>query len=136
MLRSIPFKDFVFLSIAVITGFWCLTSRVLIYYLFPVIPLFAAWLALEGNRSRLVKLVPWGVGLSCVVLVGGLVGGMFFSDKMEGAKTRFHPGANHYAYEFYHGRKSDEELAKWRKARDEWLLQMKARKAAEREAAK
>ena len=113
----------------------------LIYYLFPVIPLFAAWLALEGDRSRLTKLVPWGVCLSCVVLVGALVGGMFFSDKMQGAKTKFHPLANHYAYEFYHGRKSDEELAKYIKARDEYLrrrAERKARSAAERakEAAK
>ena len=118
--NNFPWRSFAFLSLAAIVGFWCLTSRVLIYYLFPVIPLFAAWLALEGDRFRLAKLVPWCVGISCVVLVGALVGGMFFSDKMEGAKTKFHPVANHYAYEFYHGRKSDEELAKWRKVIQDW----------------
>ena len=119
-----------------IVGFWSLTSRVLIYYLFPVIPLFATWLALEGNRFRLAKLVPWGVGLSCVVLVGVLVGGMFFSDKMEGAKTKFHPAVNHYAYEFYHGRKPEEELQRWRKVRDAWLKQFETQKTEEKEAAK
>ena len=132
--NSSLWSSFGFLSLVVITGFWCLTSRVLIYYLFPVIPLFAAWLALEGDRSRLAKLVLWGVGLSCVVLVGALVGGMFFSDKMQGAKTEMHPLENHYAYEFYHGRKSDEELAKYIKVRDEYLRRRAERKA--REAAK
>ena len=129
-------RSFWVLSFLSIVGFWCLTSRVLIYYLFPVIPLFSAGIALEGDRSVLRKMMPWCVGLSCVVLIGALVGGMFFSDKMEGARTKFHPFENHYAYEFYHGRKSDEELAKCRKFRDEWLRQRAARKAAEKEAAK
>ena len=129
-------RSFWVLSFLSIVGFWCLTSRVLIYYLFPVIPLFSAGIALEGDRSMLRKMVPWCVGASCAVLVGALVGGMFLSDKMEGARTKFHPVANHYAYEFYHGRKSDEELAKWRKARDAWLKQLETQKAAEKEAAK
>ena len=124
-------KSFFFLSLVSIIGFWCLTSRVLIYYLFPVIPLFAAGLVLEGDRSRLAKIVPWGAGLSCVVLIGALVGGMFFSDKMQGAKTEFHPLANHYACEFYHGRKSDEELAKYRKVRDEYLKRWAEHRAKE-----
>ena len=130
-LKRIEWRRFDLLALLTITGFWCLTSRVLIYYLFPVIPLFAAWLALEGDRSRIAKLIPWGVGLSCVVLIGALVGGMFFSDKMEGAKTKFHPAANHYAYEFYHGRKSDEELAKYIKVRDAYLKRRAERKAKE-----
>ena len=130
-LKRIGWKRFDLLAVLTITGFWCLTSRVLIYYLFPVIPLFAAWLVLQGNRSRLVKLVPWGAGLSCVVLVGALVGGAFFSDKMRGAKTEMHPLENHYACEFYHGRKSDEELAKYRKVRDEYLKQRAERRAKE-----
>ena len=134
--NNFPWRSFEFLSLAAITGFWCLTSRVLLYYLFPVIPLFAAGLALDGDRSVLRKMMPWCVGVSCVVLIGALVGGMFFSDKMEGAKTEFHPGANHYAYEFYHGRKPEEELARWRKVRDAWLKQFETQKAAEKEAAK
>ena len=130
-LRRIEWRRFDLLALLAITGFWCLTSRVLLYYLFPVIPLFASWLALEGDRSRIAKLIPWGVGLSCVVLIGALVGGMFFSDKMEGAKTKFHPLENHYAYEFYHGRKSDEELAKYIKVRDAYLKRRAERKAKE-----
>ena len=131
-------RSFEFLSLAAIVGFWCLTSRVLIYYLFPVIPLFAAGIALEGDRAVLRKMMPWCVGLSCVALVGALVGGTFLSDKMQGAKTKFHPLENHYAYEFYHGRKPDSELEKCRKAVQEWRKQREAMKAAERakEAAK
>ena len=131
-------RSFEFLSLAAIVGFWCLTSRVLIYYLFPVIPLFAAGIALEGDRAVLRKMMPWCVGLSCVALVGALVGGTFLSDKMQGAKTKFHPLENHYAYEFYHGRQPDSELEKCRKAVQEWRKQREAMKAAERakEAAK
>ena len=129
-------RSFWVLSFLSIVGFWCLTSRVLIYYLFPVIPLFAAGIALEGNRTVLRKMMPWCVGVSCVVLIGALVGGMFLSDKMEGAKTKFNPVANHYAYEFYHGRKPEEELQRWRKARDAWLKQLKTQKAETKEAAK
>ena len=128
-------RSFWVLSFLSIIGFWCLTSRVLIYYLFPVIPLFAAGIALEGDRVVLRKMMPWCVGVSCVVLVGALVGGTFFSDKMQGAKTEMHPLENHYAYEFYHGRKSDEELAKYVKVRDEYLrcrAERRAREAAER----
>ena len=66
------------------------------------------------------------------MLVGALVGGMFFSDKMRGAKTEFSIRENHYAYEFYHGRKSDAELEKFRKAIEEWRKQYEAVKAAER----
>ena len=132
---NISWRSFPVVAFLSIVGFWCLTSRVLIYYLFPVIPLFAAGIALEGDRVVLRKMMPWCVGVSCVVLVGALVGGTFFSDKMRGAKTEMHPLENHYAYEFYHGRKSDEELAKYVKVRDEYLrcrAERRAREAAER----
>ena len=129
-------RSFWVLSFLSIVGFWCLTSRVLVYYLFPVIPLFAAGLALEGDRLALRKMMPWCVGVSCVVLAGALVGGMFLSDRMEGAKTRFHPLENHYAHEFYHGRLPDGELAKCRKFRDEWLRRRAERRAAGKETEK
>ena len=131
-------SSFGFLSLVVITGFWCLTSRVLLYYLFPVIPMFVFFLVLHYREDLLWRLVPWSVVLTLIVVAGGLVGGMFFSDKMEGARTKFHPLVNHYAYEFYHGRKSDEELAKLRQAVQEWRKQREAMKAARRarEAAK
>ena len=124
-------RSFEVLSLLAIVGFWCLTSRVLLYYLFPVVPLFAAALALHGDRARLWRLVPYGAGISIVVLSVGLVGGALFSEKMQGVRTEFSPKDNHYAYEFYHGRKSDAELAPYRAA---WLERQRlraARKAAE-----
>lgn len=131
----VGWRSFPVLSLLAIVGFWCLTSRVLIYYLFPVIPLFAAALAEQGDRRRLWRLVPWGAGISAFVLVGALVGGMFFSDKMQGSRTEFSALENHYANEFYHGRKTDAELAPYRKAREEYLVRRAARRAA-REAAR
>lgn len=130
-----PWSSFGFLSLLAIVGFWCLTSRVLLYYLFPVIPLFVFFLVLHYRKDLLLKIVPWGVTVSLVVVTGGLVGGMFFSDKMQGAKTEFHPLENHYAYEFYHGRKSETELAPYRKAREKYMRfceERKAREVAER----
>ena len=129
--RISPWSSMGFVSLVVITAFWCLTSRVLIYYLFPVIPMFVFFLVLHYRKDLLWRLVPWGVGLTLVVVVGGLVGGMLFSDKMEGAKTEFHPLENHYAYEFYHGRKSEAELEPYRKARAEYMKRRAARRAAE-----
>ena len=129
-------KSFEFLSMLSIVGFWCLTSRVLVYYLFPVIPLFAVWLALTPRRETLARLAVPCAGVSTVVLVGALVGGMFFSDKMLGAKTEFSFRENHYAHEFYHGRMSDDELAKHRQAYEQWRKARAARKAAETAARK
>ena len=122
-------RSFFFLSVLAITGFWCLTSRVLIYYLVPMIPLFAAELVLSGNRARLRKFAVPCAGLSALVVVVVLVGGTFFSDKMRGAKTEFSPLENHYAYEFYHGRKSDAELEQCRRMREKYLKLRAARKA-------
>ena len=131
-----PLRSFEFISLLAMTAFWCLTSRVLVYYLFPVIPLFAAGLALTAKRERLERLaVPFAV-VSVLVLAGALVGGTLFSDKIQGARTAFSPTENHYAHEFYHGRKSDAELAPCRAA---WLERQRlraARKAAEAAAGK
>ena len=133
---SFSFRSFEALSLFSIVGFWCLTSRVLVYYLFPVIPLFAAGLALSARRERLERLAVPCVGVSLLVLVVGLVGGALFSDKMQGARTEFSPRENHYAYEFYHGRKSDAELIPLRKAWQARQEARKARKAAEAAARK
>lgn len=116
------FTSFPFLALAAIVGFWCLTSRVLVYYLFPVIPLFAAWLATTADREGLKKFVPWATGISAAVVGVGLVVGMFASDKMRGADTPFEPRENHYAYEFYHGTKSEAELAPMREAENARLI--------------
>lgn len=128
---SLPWRSFEVLAVLSIVGFWCLTSRVLVYYLFPVVPLFAAGLALYGCRERLWRLTPYGAGISVAVLSVGLVAGTLFSEKMQGARTAFSPRENHYAYEFYHGRKSDAELAPYRAAWLERQRQRAVRKAAE-----
>ena len=121
--------SFHFLCLLAIVGFWCLTSRVLIYYLFPVIPAFAAGLALRFGKTRLERLLPWGTLVSALVVAGALVGGMFFSDKMQGAATKFSPIENHYAYEFYHGRLSEAQLLKMRAFKEQWLERRRLRKA-------
>ena len=121
--------DFEVLALAAVVGFWCLTSRVLLYYLFPVIPLFAAGLALRERKQLLVRLMPWCALVTLLVTCGGLVGGMLFSDKMLGAATPFSPRENHYAYEFYHGRPSEPELRRARAVRAEWQERRRARKA-------
>ena len=124
-------KPFFTLSLLAIVGFWCLTSRVLVYYLFPVIPLFAAGFTLHYGKDRLPRFVPWCALLSLLVVSGVLLGGMFFSDKMQGAKTRFSPMENHYACEFYHGRPSEAQLEKCREFRTKYLEQRRVRKARE-----
>ena len=108
--RRAGVTDFAFLSLAAIVGFWCLTSRVLVYYLFPVIPLFAAWLALRGPRTLLARLVAPCAVLSAAVLAAGLLGGAAFSDKMRGADTPLDALGKNYAYEFYRGRLTDDEI--------------------------
>ena len=129
--KDFDWKSFEFLALLSIVGFWCLTSRVLVYYLFPVVPLFAAWFALTSRRETQARLAVPCAGISVVVLVGALVGGMFFSDKMLGEKTKFSPCANHYAYEFYHGRMPDDELIRYRHAYEQWVKACEAREAAE-----
>ena len=93
----------------------------LIYYLFPVIPLFAAGIALEGDRAVLRRMVPWCVGVSCVVLIGALAGGLLFTDNMRGAKTEFKITENRYSCEFYHGTKDEAELRRCREFLEAWL---------------
>ena len=129
-------KSFSFLALLAIVGFWCLTSRVLLYYLFPVVPLFAAWLVLSVKRESLARLAVPCVGVTILVLVGGMFCGMFCSDKMLGARTPFHPLENHYAYEFYHGRPSEKTLEKCRAAKAAYLKQREERKAVEAAARK
>ena len=124
-------ESFELTSIVAIVGFWCLTSRVLVYYLFPVIPLFAAWLAERGDRTRLARLAPHAACLSVAVVALALACGMLFSDKMKGAATPFSFLENHYAHEFYHGRMTDAQLAPYRRARAVYLEMRAKRKAAE-----
>jgi len=126
-------KQFDILALLAIVGFWCLTSRVLIYYLFPMIPLFAAALAKNGERATLKRLAPWCAGLSAVLLSVALVVGMFTSEKMMGAKTPFDFRENHYANEFYHGTKPAAELKRQRAEYDKMMEAVEAWKKIERE---
>ena len=50
-------------GIAAITGFWCLTSRVPLAYLLPVVPLFAARLALQDLPPWTARAAPAAVGI-------------------------------------------------------------------------
>ena len=87
-----------------ITGFWCLTSRVPMAYLMPVVPLACAGLVLKGSaeaRAHYARRLPLVACLTSFVLVGGILGGMFFTDKMQGAAAPFK--MKRYSYEFYHG---------------------------------
>ena len=112
----------------------------LVYYLFPVVPLFAAWLARRGPRPALARLAKPCAILSAVVLAAGLVGGAMFSDKMQGAKTPLNALEKNYAYEFYHGRLTDDEI---RTLREEfevhkrryaaWLEEQRAQGKAKKE---
>ena len=133
---SFSFRSFEVLALLSIVGFWCLTSRVLVYYLFPVVPLFAAGLARAVRRERLERLAGPCAGIAMLAVAVALVGGMLFSEKMQGAATKFHPLENHYAYEFYHGRPSEAQLEKCRAEKAEYLKRREARRAAERAAGK
>ena len=86
-----------------ITAFWCLTSRVPIAYLIPVVPLFAGWSVLTANageRRLAERLFPAFSGMTMLVLTVVLLSTMLFSDKMRGAEAPYRP--KRYSYEFYH----------------------------------
>ena len=119
--RRICWRSFPFLSVLAMTGFWCLTSRALVYYLLPIVPLFAAGLALEGDRERLRRFALPCAVLAVLVTAGVFAGGMLFTDKMRGAKTEFSVTENRYACEFYHGPKDESELRRYREAVAAWL---------------
>jgi len=124
-------RQFDILAILSIVGFWCLTSRVLLYYLFPVIPLFAAALARGGDRVWLRRLAPWCAGMTALLVTAAFLGGMGLSKNMRGVDTPFELWENHYANEFYHGTKAEEVLAKCREMRQaQWDALL--RRAAER----
>lgn len=82
-------------GLVAITGFWCLTSRVPLAYLLPVVPLFAARLALQGDDFPpwATRLAPAAGGLCVVVVVGALTFATLFSNKMPGWTFRSLHGA-------------------------------------------
>ena len=73
-------------------------------YLMPTVPLACAWLVLRASSEecqRLTRRVPLAAYLTSLVLVVGILGGMFITDKMQGAAAPFK--MKRYSYEFYHG---------------------------------
>ncbi len=107
--RRLPSLSFHTLSILCITLFWCLTSRVPFTYLLPVVPLFAAHLAMRPEEfgidaARLRRLVPFAVAIACLVLCGTLSCTYAFNRrKMPGASAPMKVGGNYFSYEFYNG---------------------------------
>lgn len=75
-------------GIVAITGFWCLTSRVPLAYLLPVVPLFAARLALQDLPPWTARAAPAAVGICIVALVGTIAATSLGSDKMPGWRFR------------------------------------------------
>ena len=96
-------KTFPFIAMATIIGFWALTSRVLLYYLIPIAPLFAAWFASVFEESKIRRFLLPAAIISMAAAVIMFAGGAAFSDKFRGAKTPFTKRGSSYAYEFYHG---------------------------------
>lgn len=97
-------RSFTFLSVAAITFFWCLPSHTLISYLLPVVPLFAAHLAIGESEEKLARLSVFVVPILAVALTIGLMIAPRFVPEMAGAKSPDYFGFhNRYAHEFYHG---------------------------------
>ncbi len=103
---------FLALGMLSITGFWCLTSRVPLTYLMPVVPLFAAWFALQDLHPRVAKILPSAAGLAVLVLTGSLLVAEFTSSKLPGRAFKasllrhpegsfFFPQNQPYSAEFY-----------------------------------
>ena len=91
------------LGILSITAFWCLTSRVPLAYLLPVIPLFAAEFALRADLETVRRLLPAASAVCMVALVGTVACTMAFTNKMPGASARPSKRGHRFSHEFYHG---------------------------------
>ena len=87
-----------------IVFFWCLTSRVPLGYVIPVVPLFATWAVLRSGGAavgRMLKVLPVAVILAAVALAGTLAVVRLTTHKLDGADAGYRTGR--YSYEFYHG---------------------------------
>ena len=114
-------SSFPLLASAVITAFWCMTSRVPLAYLLPIVPLFAAHLALYGTRDEPCRSTSWRVfpfaaATSAILLVTTLMVVLAFApDKMPGAAAEPTARKSRFSYEFYNGpwgKGAPKELAK------------------------
>ena len=118
-------NDMLMLGFLSITLFWCLTSRVLIYYVLPTVPFFAAWLAdrlaswgfadRAGFRRTLRIALPVICCVTCAAFASFPLVAERWTDKMPGeffkkaaaivpkeASIYFYREAPYSAY-FYHG---------------------------------
>ena len=106
--RARPLGSFLLLSVIVITLFWCLTSRVPIAYLLPVVPLFAAYLSTEGwklgiSRHVLLRFMPWAVAAAVLVLSAVIAAVWICNPKKMPGRAAGPKVSDHYSsYEFYH----------------------------------
>ena len=97
-------RNFFFVSMLSITAFWCLTSRVPIAYLLPIVPLFAAWIASSHSAHlRLWKMLPFAAIVASVLTGAVMLYTWFLTDKMLGAEAPRRVSKRCFAYEFYHG---------------------------------
>ncbi len=71
-------------GIVAITGFWCLTSRVPLAYLLPVVPLFAARLAMTELPRWTMRIVPAAGAVCMASLIGTLAFATLYTNKMQG----------------------------------------------------
>ena len=106
--RTRPFGSFLLLSVIVITLFWCLTSRVPIAYLLPVVPLFAAYLSTEGwklgiSRHALSRFMPWAAA-GAVLVLSAVIAAVWICNpkKMPGRAAGPKVSDHYFSYEFYH----------------------------------
>lgn len=104
--------DLPLLGVLLVTLFWCLTSRVLITYVLPTVPLFAAWLAdrltewgfadRAGFRRLLRVGMPVVCGVTCAVFASFGIMADRWIDKMPGAfykkAAELVPGGQFYFY--------------------------------------
>lgn len=101
--------NFPLLAAATIALFWCLTSRVPIAYLLPVVPLLSVALAVGGDRfgiarERMAMLLPWSALVTMAVVVATLVAVRLSKPKkLPGASAPPKISDHYFSHEFYHG---------------------------------
>ena len=97
-------RNFFFVSMLSITAFWCLTSRVPIAYLLPIVPLFAAWIASSRSAHlRLWRMLPFAAIAASVLTGAVMLYTWVLTDKMLGTEAPRRISKRCFAYEFYHG---------------------------------
>lgn len=91
-------------GILCMTAFWCLTSRVPLAYLMPIVPLCAVSIALalpERTLEKAARFCPHLALTAAAVLVVVLSVVRWTGDRLPGREAEYR--RNRYSYEFYHG---------------------------------